>query len=136
MSNWTGLTKEEEKIWSDLCDEFVPFEGSADTIGGEIMRAINKIVYRWNNDGDTCDYGGYSGCEYNYCQGANLFLKKQGIPGYKTLYGIRGESAYDKAVKNNLKIILDYLVENPELFNEPNKEDYEDYAPEESYGWD
>ena len=41
----------EERI-SDLFDKLVPGSGNADTVEGEIIRALNRIIYRWGNDGD------------------------------------------------------------------------------------
>ena len=47
--------------WSfeHLFDTLVPDSGKCDTLAGEIVRAINKIEYRWFNDGDRFneDYG-------------------------------------------------------------------------------
>ena len=41
-----------EKRISALFDKLVPSSGNADTIEGEIIRALNRIIYRWGNDGD------------------------------------------------------------------------------------
>jgi len=41
-----------EKRISDLFDKLVPGSGNADTVEGEIIRALNRIIYRWGNDGD------------------------------------------------------------------------------------
>ena len=40
-------------------EELVPLEGKADTLAGEIVRAISRIGYRFYNDGDQVgmDYG-------------------------------------------------------------------------------
>ena len=40
-----------EKI-STLFDELVPVSGKADTVTGEIIRAISRIVYRNYDDGE------------------------------------------------------------------------------------
>jgi hypothetical protein len=42
---------------SELFDRLVPGEGKADTVEGEIVRAINRVLYRWYNDGDKFFYG-------------------------------------------------------------------------------
>jgi hypothetical protein len=39
-------------------DELVPSSGQAGTVNGEIVRAANRIGYRWYNDGDKF-YDGY-----------------------------------------------------------------------------
>ena len=47
--------------WSfdNLFDKLVPQSGKCDTLAGELVRAVNKIDYRWYNDGDRFfeDYG-------------------------------------------------------------------------------
>ena len=37
--------------------ELVPLEGKADTLAGEIVRAISRIGYRFYNDGDQVGVG-------------------------------------------------------------------------------
>ena len=41
-----------------LYEKLVPGQGNADTIEGEMLRAINRIIYRYYNDGDEY-YTGY-----------------------------------------------------------------------------
>ena len=66
--------------WSfeHLFDTLVPDNGKCDTLAGEIIRAINKIEYRWFNDGDrfnedygieTCGQPAYFLADYIYEQG-------------------------------------------------------------------
>ena len=40
--------------YNQLFSELVPPSGSAKTVGGEILRALSKLVYRYYNDGDRC----------------------------------------------------------------------------------
>lgn len=47
---------------SELFMELVPIEGKADTVAGELLRAVNHIYYRYENDGDRI--GIASGKEY------------------------------------------------------------------------
>ena len=53
--------KEINDDWSfeHIFDVLVPNSGKCDTLAGEIIRAINRIEYRWFNDGDRFneDYG-------------------------------------------------------------------------------
>ena len=41
-----------QKRYNDLFAEHVPASGAAKTYGGELLRAISRIGYRWYNDGD------------------------------------------------------------------------------------
>lgn len=50
------MTITENKI-SKLFAELVPTSGKADTVAGEIIRAISRIGYRFYNDGDQIGIG-------------------------------------------------------------------------------
>lgn len=50
-----------EKRLEVLSKKLMPSEGEADTLEGEMIRAVNRIAYRYYNDGDVW-YSGY-GCE-------------------------------------------------------------------------
>lgn len=41
----------------ELFEKYVPDSGAAETVGGEIVRAMNRIGYRFYNDGDMCHVG-------------------------------------------------------------------------------
>ena len=41
----------------EMFDRLVPARGKCETIGGEILRAVNRICYRWYNDGDKAGEG-------------------------------------------------------------------------------
>ena len=45
------MTKNEERL-SKLFKELVPDMGKAESLAGELVRAINRIGYRFCNDGD------------------------------------------------------------------------------------
>ena len=40
--------KEMKPLWNKL----VSSSGASKTVEGEILRAVNRIIYRWGNDGD------------------------------------------------------------------------------------
>lgn len=45
--------------FAELADELIPSAGQADTVAGEILRALSRVIYRYFNDGDMAgvDYG-------------------------------------------------------------------------------
>ena len=53
--SWGGLNAADDAQWNEWWEEYVPSEGKCDTVGGEIMRAMSRIVYRYYNDGDTVE---------------------------------------------------------------------------------
>ena len=46
----------DDKI-NELFNEMVPDSGEAATVAGELIRAVERIRYRWQNDGDICGEG-------------------------------------------------------------------------------
>ena len=48
------MTKNEERI-NKLFKELVPETGKADSLAGELVRAMSRIGYRFYNDGDIYD---------------------------------------------------------------------------------
>ena len=127
--NWGGLNKADNEFHDKMWDKYVPSCGKADTLGGEILRAINRIVYKYYNDGDTVAC--YYSSSYNHSYGAELFLMDK-VPGYKPMRNI-DEFKFEDAVCKNLKTVVDYLRENPSLFEKKNEEDFLDLSPEEEW---
>ena len=100
------MNKQLEDRSSKLFDDLVPASGKAGTLEGEMLRAINRIVYRDFNDGDVW-YEGY-GCET--CGPCVTFLLEKSpidtkIEKSENLTGER----YTKAIYESLEIILEYI---------------------------
>jgi hypothetical protein len=127
--NWGGLSKEDNATYDAMYERYVPAYGKADTLGGEILRAISRIVYRYYNDGDTVAryYGGTRNCSY----GAEKFLAEH-VPNYEPLRDV-SESDFEEKACGDLKIVVDYLRTNPALFETENTEDFLELAPEEEW---
>ena len=132
MSNWGNLPAKENEEFENWYDKYVPSCGKCDTLAGEIIRAINRLVYRWYNDGDTVDR--YGGNVYNHNKACDTFLQNH-VWGYKTLCGI-GDFDFQDAVCKRLKYVYIYLKNHEELFTTPNEEDCLDNAPYEPWGED
>lgn len=65
------LNEATEKRLEELFDLHVPSMGSSETHGGECIRAVTRVAYRYFNDGDYY-FEGY-GCET--CGDVTTFLK-------------------------------------------------------------
>lgn len=50
--NWEYYDAEE---FSKVNDKYLPFMGEGETMATQIVTAVNKLVYRWYNDGDVFD---------------------------------------------------------------------------------
>ena len=135
MSNWGHLSETDNAKFEELCDKYVPAWGKANTLGGEILRAINRIVYRYYNDGDTIDW--YYGGDYNLLRACDTFLNMY-CPAYYSLSNIN-ELEYEKNLCDRLKKVFDYLIANPNMFEIPNSIDCianAPYEPRESEDYD
>lgn len=41
--------------FEDLINKYMPLKGEGDTLASQIVTAVNKLVYKWYNDGDVFD---------------------------------------------------------------------------------
>ena len=135
MSNWGHLSETDNAKFDELCDKYVPACDKANTLGGEILRAINRIVYRYYNDGDTIDF--FYGGDYNLLRACDTFLNMY-CPAYYSLSNIN-ELEYEKNLCDRLKKVFDYLIANPNMFEILNSIDSianAPYEPRESEDYD
>lgn len=138
------MTEIDEKL-NELFRELVPDVGKADTLAGEIVRAITRIGYRWWNDGDMIN----KGYGKETCNAAARFLM------YNTNYEIRKQikdiadtqclpsDMYEDRLQE-LKIeVFNYIEQHPEtrdqetedMFSYSEPEDYEYDDEDEDYGY-
>ena len=48
--NWSYFDK-----FEGLIDEYMPIKGEGETKASQIVTAVNKLIYKWYNDGDVFD---------------------------------------------------------------------------------
>ena len=127
-----NLTKEKELTFDELFDKYVPKQGKADTIGGEIIRAANRIIYRYYNDGDMAGFG-YGKETVNPACRYLLSQDDENITDIiNGLFNTEKESRYEGLLIELERFITDYVqAPNLNLLNEPNDKDYQDFATEE-----
>lgn len=121
------MTAAENKI-NALFEELVPAKGKADTIAGEIIRAVSRVGYRWYNDGDMIGRG--YGKET--CNPAARYLATKAGSGVESAISDMWnvyvpDSIYEKRMQTLNQEVLMYLEQNPELKTTPNSEDMWDY---------
>lgn len=120
----------EERI-SMMFKELVPSYGKADTVAGEIVRAISRIGYRNYNDGDHVGVG--YGKET--CNPAARYLMSLGDDAIDDavceLWGVYSDKIYDAKLAVLEMKVLEYLEKHPELKVKENTEDMWDYRTEE-----
>lgn len=124
------MTAVEERI-NALFEELVPGDGKADTVAGEIIRAISRIGYRNYNDGDHLGVG-YG---RQTCNPAGRYLAAKCGEDIAQLvwdaWGIYGDDTYDAALAKLEEAVADYIDAHPELKETPNSEDMWDYRDDD-----
>lgn len=120
------MTMTEDRL-NELFEELVPASGKADTVAGEIVRAITRIGYRNYNDGDHIGVGyGRETCN----PAARYLAEKCGGTVSEAVYRIWGvilDESYDRGLAALEETVLSYLEEHPELRATTNEEDMWDY---------
>lgn len=127
----------ENKI-NDLTEQYVCTEGKCETLAGEILRAYNRIIYRYYNDGDVAGEG--YGRETVNPALRFLFTMMPSIKQFfeinyydKSLYFI--DYDYETILNKIGFIILDHFEEQPELFAQINYYDMWNFAVDSDRDW-
>lgn len=135
-----------------LFDELVPAMGEADTVAGEIVRALCRLGYRYYNDGDIL--GGVNGI-YIAAPAGYLYAqigREKNVGKYlDELYDEWREDKYENILDKLVSAVLDVLDDHPEYREKKNfadctsnskwggrfpAEEYYDYDyDEEDDGW-
>ena len=130
-------SKLESKI-NDLTEQYVCSEGKCETLAGEILRAYNRIIYRYYNDGDVAGEG-YARETVNPAL-RFLFTMMPSIKQFfeinyydKSLYFI--DYDYETILNKIGFIILDHFEEQPELFEQINFYDMWNFAVDSDRDW-
>lgn len=120
-----------------LFDELVPFEGKAWSVAGELVRAVNRIGYRFWNDGDQI------GIEYGNetCNAAARYIMYE-FPDTEmdeivaSLWGLYDEKKYETGVERLVASMVEYLENNPKLMEEESKVEFFQYRENDDIFWE
>lgn len=116
-----------------LFDENVPNVGPAKTYLGEITRALNRVAYRFYNDGDMAglDYGKETvdpclAYLYKVYPGASRLIEE--------LFMTDSHAEYEEVLTELLEVFVDELKSNKAKYkNTPNKENCVAFDTEDLY---
>lgn len=114
-----------------LFDGLVPPEGKCDTVAGEIVRAMMKVVTRYYNDGDYY----FMGYGLETAAPAIAYLENRyediisDVDSIKTKYidyldHKELEKSYENFLSDMVVAIIEDIKAHPELLTEPNDDDY------------
>ena len=120
-----------------LFDELVPASGFADTVAGELVRAVNRIGYRFWNDGDQIGIGyGNETCNAAARYIMDVFDGTEMAKTVCSLWGMYSEKLYESGVEMLVAQMIDYLEKNPELKSEENEYDMLDFSEYDDKHWE
>lgn len=141
---------DELEEFSPVFDRFLPDVGEGETKGQQLVTAVNKIIYKWYNDGDVYDNTGmlegwandlssYANWIYKYVVEARPILDRvfdcSTEDDYEELLLDLAEATLDGEDVENLdklpKVGSIYDCDGPFEFKEYDKEDEEDYSWED-----
>lgn len=118
--------------WEDQIDclhsDVVPTEGKAESLGGELVRAIVRIIYRDRNDGDKF----FQGYGLETCGSSAMFLYNNGFDTQiDHIIENAGryeddDDAYSDAINKLGQLVLDRIQNEPELLTTLNDVDSRD----------
>lgn len=96
--------------FSNITDKYLPVVGQGDTKATQIVTAVNKLIYKWYNDGDVYDntynLEGWGNDLSSYANWLSKYVQKS----RKILQRIRYivvESAYEELLKELADTLLD-----------------------------
>ena len=139
--------KELEDRNEPLFGKLVPGQGTAETLEGEMLRAVNRLVYRYYNDGDKYNEGygtETAGPAHSFLVNAvhPLRAKMDSIMGEEKL----SDGEYERMLKMVLGLILDYIESKEGEYTkntlggifkyEPEFEDMEEDDDDYTYDYD
>tara|TARA_R110001606_G_scaffold95059_1_gene210587 strand:+ start:1637 stop:2152 length:516 start_codon:yes stop_codon:yes gene_type:complete len=142
-----SLSDELEKRNEIIYDDLVPGSGKSDTVEGEMLRAINRIIYRYYNDGDKyfLEYGiETAGPAHSYLVNSNSPIKSQLNKIFSGIDLSFKDEVYEGGIERALELIVSYVEEKVKDNSlSPNTEDmfdsepeFEDEEEDDDYGYD
>lgn len=124
------MIKSEDRI-NTLFEALVPASGKADSLAGELVRAVSRIGYRFFNDGDQLGIG--YGKET--CNPAGRFLINKAPKEIGdlviALWGMYSEAGYEAVLDILVAKVADYIEGHPELREQPTEDMWSFRDPDE-----
>lgn len=123
---WEDTADGVEKL-DIMFDHLVPEKGKCDTLAGEMVRAMMRILRRDYNDGDKF----YEGYGLETCANAAAFLADKDDDLYEMIDIIMAnakdydydDTDYTNDINNLAQALVNNLLKSPELFGTENTED-------------
>ena len=105
MINWSEFAQ-----FEDINRKYLPESGEGKTKATQIVTAVNKLIYKFYNDGDVFDNNyGLEGWANDLSTYANWLLNRAGVKELNKIYDIRTEDEYSELL---LKVAVKCLNED------------------------
>ena len=111
----------DQTYFNDLRDRLVPACGMANTVAGEIIRAMDRLIYRYYNDGDR-PYDGYGN---ETCNGSFRYLRDilgQEMPDFEDAK-YKPADEYEELLDELATNVKEFIEARPELLTKENTTD-------------
>lgn len=110
----------------------VPAEGAAESVAGELVRAMMRILYRDWNDGDRF----FSGYGIETCASSAQYLMDNGPDEISRIFEAAAEAdiqddAYTESIEGAADVLIDYIDSHPELYGQTNEDDSREWDIDE-----
>ena len=120
-----------EKEYMELWERLVPPEGKANTVAGEVLRALTRLYYRWYNDGDrvTPSVDSWTVTESVFSAFNFLYQFRDPVSGFSTkalmeeIVFAATEEDYELALERAADAVIEWAVGQPDT---PNEDDFLD----------
>lgn len=113
MVNWDYYNK-----FGRVMDTYLPARGEGETMATQIVTAVNKLVYKWYNDGDVYDNTYHlEGWVNDLSSYANWLYNYMDDETQEILYGIE-ECYNDDDYEELLRRLADHLLDEEDLEHE------------------
>jgi hypothetical protein len=119
-----------QKAYQELTNDLMPAYGKADTLHGELLRALGKIYYDYYNNGMCNNTSG----PCNFLK-AKLNLDGPIASALEDIYLESNASGYTKMdMEEPLEMVANYVIEHVmSTENQPNSEDMWDLQEEDDH---
>ena len=128
-----GALKDRNQV---LFDKLVPGQGASKFAEGEMIRALNRLVYRWYNDGDRF-WEGYgtetAGPAHSFLVNSdqiNRGEQRKLESLFDAVVGVYGDEVYEKMLDEVAELVLSYVEGIPEDQYEELGREMFDFEPE------
>lgn len=135
MESWSKASR--EKDFEELVHQYMADVGKSETLAGELLSAVNRIAYRYFNDGDMIGSEGQEtvNCAYRYIfeNFTDILIKIIEIentpldPCEELFKQIRTTTNYEEFISDLIDGTVSYLDKHEELFEEKNEDSFLDY---------